>query len=193
MAEPESHQDAERAAVADGAGAARRATGFPRILDVEIDARTPWARKHVASIRQAYARAPFLDATCRSSRSCCSATWERLVDLDLACAALMARWFGLRTRIERSSALGIGGERSERLVNICRHFGASTYVSGDAAAGLSRRRRCSSGTASPSSGSATRIRPIRSSTATFVPYLSALDLLFNCGDEAPLIAFGGIR
>ena len=27
----------------------------------------------------------------------------------------------------------------------------------------------------------------------FVPYLSALDLLLNCGDEAPLIAFPGIR
>ena len=34
--------------------------GFPRIIDVEIDGRTPWARKHVASVRQAYARAPFL-------------------------------------------------------------------------------------------------------------------------------------
>jgi hypothetical protein len=27
----------------------------------------------------------------------------------------------------------------------------------------------------------------------FVSHLSALDLLLNCGDEAPLIAFGGIR
>src|SRR4029450_8855945 len=32
----------------------------PRILDVAIDARTNWARKHVASIRQAYAAAPFV-------------------------------------------------------------------------------------------------------------------------------------
>ena len=32
---------------------------LPRILDVVIDGRTTWARKHVMSIRQAYARAPF--------------------------------------------------------------------------------------------------------------------------------------
>ena len=27
----------------------------------------------------------------------------------------------------------------------------------------------------------------------FVPYLSMLDLLLNCGDEAPLIASGGMQ
>src|SRR2546428_2852818 len=35
--------------------------GQPSILQVEIDARVPWARKHLASIRQAYAAAPFLE------------------------------------------------------------------------------------------------------------------------------------
>ena len=30
-------------------------------VDVEIDRRSPWARKHVATLRHYYARAPFLD------------------------------------------------------------------------------------------------------------------------------------
>jgi WbqC-like protein len=181
--------------------------GLPRIRDVEIDARTPWARKHVASLRQAYARAPFLGSYLPALEELLERPWERLVDLDIACADLMAEWFGLhpttaqqtrgrdpgrRPRIERSSGLGIGGERSERLVKICRHFGASTYVSGDAAAGyldvgLFERN-----------GIAVEwqryIHPTYPQLhGVFVPHLSALDLLFNCGEEAPLIAFAAIR
>ena len=167
--------------------------GFPKILDVDIDGRTPWARKHVGSLRQAYARAPFLSRYLPALEDLLLRKWERLVDLDVACADLMASGFGLpRPRIERSSALGIGGERSERLVNICRHFGASTYVSGDAAeayldVGLFERN-----------GIAVEWQRYTHPTypqlhGEFVPYLSALDLLFNCGEEAPLIAFGAMR
>ena len=76
-------------------------------------------------------------------------------------------------------------------MNICRHFGASTYVSGDSARGLPRRRGCSRRTASRSSGSDYAHPTYPQLHGDFVPYLSALDLLLNCGDEAPLIAFGG--
>jgi hypothetical protein len=166
--------------------------GFPRIIDVEIDNRTPWARKHVATLRQAYARAPFLRQYLPELEDLLQRRWDRLVDLDLACAAMIAGWLGLRPRFERSSALHIGGERSARLVDICRRFGAATYVSGDAAEAyldvdLFRR-----------SGMAVEWQRYAHPTypqlhGDFVPYLSAIDLLFNCGDESPLIAFGAIR
>ena len=162
------------------------------MLDVEIDGRTPWARKHLASVRQAYARAPFLGRYLPALEELLQRKWERIVDLDVACADLMAHWFGLQRRIERSSGLGIGGERSERLVNICRHFGASRYLSGAAAeayldVGLFER----SGILVEWQRYAHPVYP--QLHGEFVPYLSALDLLFNCGDDAPLIAFGGIR
>ena len=117
--------------------------------------------------------------------------WQRLVDLDLACAALMAEWLGLSARIERSSALGIAGERSERLVNICRHFGASTYVSGDAAASyLDVPLLDAHGIAVQWQGYVHPTYPQQH--GEFVPYLSALDLLLNCGDESRRIAFAGL-
>ena len=158
--------------------------GFPKILDVEIDGRTPWARKHVASLRQAYARAPFLSRYLPALEELLLRKWERLVDLDLACADLMASGFGLlRPRIERSSVLGIGGERSERLVNICRYFGASAYLD----VGLFERNGI------PVEWQRYTHPTYPQLHGEFVPYLSALDLLFNCGEEAPLIAFGAMR
>lgn len=166
--------------------------GCPRIVDVEIDGRTPWARKHVASIRQAYARSPFLARYLPPLEELLERKWERLVDLDIACAAQMAEWLGLDRRIERSSALGIAGVRSERLVNICRHFGASCYVSGDAAreyldVALFERH----GIRVEWQRYAHPVYP--QLHGEFVPYLSALDLLLNCGERAPLIAFAGMQ
>jgi hypothetical protein len=170
----------------------RHSGGPPSILDVEIDARTPWARKHVASIQQAYARAPFLSRYLPALEEVLQRKWERLVDLDIACAALIAEWLGLTRRIERASTLSIDGDRSQRLVNLCRHFGATRYVSGDSArtyldVGLFERQ-----------GIQVEwqhyVHPTYAQLhGAFVPYLSAIDLLLNCGDEAPLIAFGAMQ
>ena len=165
---------------------------FLRILDVEIDARTPWARKHVSSIRQAYARAPFLSTYLPVLEELLQRKWERLVDLDIECAGLMAEWFGLRRRIERSSALGVAGDRSERLVHLCRRFGATRYLSGDAA------RDYLDVPLFERNGIRVEWEEYVHPTypqlhGEFIPYLSALDLLLNCGDEAPLIAFDGMH
>jgi hypothetical protein len=157
--------------------------GLPRIVDVEIDGRTPWARKHFQSIRQAYAAAPFLRKYAPELEDLLQRKWERLIDLDVAMADLLAGWLGLQPRIERSSALGIDGERSERLVRICRHFGATTYLSGDAAhdyldMALFRQH----GIAVEWQRFSHPVYP--QLHGEFVPYLSAIDLLLNCGDES---------
>jgi hypothetical protein len=166
--------------------------GFQTILNVEIDVRTPWARKHVSSIRQAYARAPFVTRYLPALEELLERKWERLVDLDIALAALMAQWFGLQRRIERSSTLGIEGSRSERLVNICRRFGATKYLSGDAAQNyLDTALFVQHGVRVEWQQYVHPAYP--QLHGEFVPYLSALDLLLNCGDDAPLIAFGAMH
>jgi hypothetical protein len=166
--------------------------GQPRTIDVEIDSRTPWARKHAATIGQAYARAPFFECFMQALDELLQRKWERLVDLDLACAELIAGWLGIHTRVERSSALGIDGRQSERLVRICQHFSATTYLSGDAASDYLDVRLFER------HGIAVEWQRFQHPTypqlhGPFVPYLSALDLLFNCGPEAALIAFGAVR
>jgi len=165
---------------------------LPRIVDVEIDSRTPWARKHIESIRQAYSRAPHLSRYLPPLEELLQRKWDRLVDLDLACVSLMAGWFGLARRVERSSMLGITAERSERLVAICRHFGASRYVSGDAAQSyldVPLFERAGIQVEWQQYGHPTYPQL----HGEFVPNLSALDLILNCGDDAPLIAFGAMQ
>jgi WbqC-like protein family len=155
----------------------------PRILDVAIDARTNWARKHVASIRQAYAAAPFVKQYVPALEQVLTRSWDRIVDLDLAVTALMAEWLGVRPRIERASLLGIDGGQSERLVNICRHFGATRYLSGSAARDyLDVALFESNGIAVEWQDFTHPVYP--QLHGAFLPYMSALDLILNCGPES---------
>jgi hypothetical protein len=166
--------------------------GRPRILEVEIDYAKPWARKHVQSIRQAYARASHLERYMPALEEVLEKPWERLVDLDMACVDLMAEWLGLRRPLERSSALGITGDQSERLVNICRHFGASRYLSGDVARDyldvpLFERNGITVEWQQFVHPEYPQLH------GPFAPYMSTLDLLFNCGDEAAAVLASAAR
>jgi hypothetical protein len=161
----------------------------PRILDVAIDARTNWAKKHVASIRQAYAGAPFVKRYGAALEELLMRPWEQLVDLDIAVAGLLAEWLGVRRRIERASELRIEGEQTERLVNICRHFGASAYLSGSAA------REYLDVSLFERDGIRVEwqdfTHPVYPQLhGDFVPYMSAIDLVLNCGERATDIVQG---
>ncbi len=155
----------------------------PRILEVEIDNRAPWARKHVGTIRQFYGRAPHLNRYLPELEELLHQRWERLVDLDLAVIELMCRWLGLRRPTPRSSELGIEGYQSERLVKLCLHFDAKCYLTGSAAkdyldVDLFAQREI-----------AVEWQDYQHPTypqqhGEFAPYLSALDLILNCGDES---------
>ncbi len=103
------------------------------IHDVMIDNRQPWRHKHVSSIEQWYARAPFVSAMLPRLREIIEQPWERLVDLDIAIVDWMARELGIDTPRHRSSELGISGDRNSRLINLCQRFGATHYLSGDSA------------------------------------------------------------
>lgn len=160
--------------------------GLPRILDVEIDSRMPWARKHLGSIRQFYARAPFLRAYLPELEEMLERPWEHLVDLDIALATRMAAWLGVSRPVVRSSELGIRGERSERLLHLCQHVGATVYLSGNAAKSyLDVELFARHGIAVEWQDFAHPSYP--QLHGEFVPYLSALDLLLNCGEESAAI------
>jgi len=163
------------------------------LIDIEIDNRQPWPRKHLGTIRQFYASAPHLKRYLPELEELLRGTkWERLCDLDLAVIKLMCNWLGLERDTRRSSELKIDGDRSERLVNFCLHAGANRYLSGNSAQSyldveLFARH-----------GIEVEWQDYKHPTyaqqhGDFVPYLSTLDLLLNCGDDSLQIISKGSR
>lgn len=164
-----------------------------RLIDTEIDNRQPWARKHLGTIRQFYANAPHLKRYFPELEALLLGTkWERLCDLDLAVIKLLCRWLNLERKTLRSSEFSIHSDRSERLVKFCLDAGADRYLSGNAAQSyldveLFARH-----------GIEIEWQDYRHPTylqqhGDFVPYLSTLDLLLNCGDESLQIISKGSR
>jgi hypothetical protein len=160
-----------------------------RIMDVEINNDPPWPKKHLASIWQSYAKAPFRDRYYPELEAVLKAPHHSLAELDIAIVELMCRWLGIERRLERSSRLGIGGEQSSRLLNLCKHFGADRYVSGDAAKDyldvpLFEDNGVQVEWQSYQHPSYQQLH------GDFVPYLSTLDLIFNMGPESLSIIQG---
>ena len=161
------------------------------LIDTEIDNRQPWARKHIGTIRQFYAGASHLKRYLPELEELLLGTnWLRLCDLDLAVIKLMCRWLGLKRDTMRSSELMIEGDRSERLVNFCRHFGADRYLSGNAAQtylDVELFARYEIEVVWQNYQHPTYPQQ----HGAFTPFLSALDLLLNCGEESARIISAG--
>jgi hypothetical protein len=153
------------------------------ILEVEIDDRQDWRRKHLASIGQLYARAPFLPTLLPRLQGVLGEPYARLVDLDLALAGWLATELGIDTACHRASKLGIGGERNDRLLNLCRHFGATRYLSGNAAKDyLDIPRFAAAGIEVVWHDYAHPTYP--QLHGAFASHLSVLDLLLNIGADS---------
>lgn len=160
-----------------------------KICDVEIDNRQPWARKHIASIAQNYARSPYLPDYLPQLEALLTQRWDALADLDIAVAGLLCDWFKINKPILRSSTHSVGGEQSSRLFNYCRHFGADRYLTGNAAKtyldlDLFERQGVHVEWQ-------TYLHPVYPQLhGEFMPYLSALDLLLNAGPQSASILKG---
>jgi len=134
----------------------------------------------LSTISQLYAHAPFMHAILPALRAIIERPWPRLVDLDLALIDWLAAQIGISTPCHRASQLDIGGDRIERLLKLCKHFGASRYISGNAARDyLDVTRFAAAGVEVAWHDYA---HPIYAQQhGEFVPYLSVLDLVLNAG------------
>lgn len=163
------------------------------IRDVKIDNRQNWKKKHFSSIRQNYRRAPYFESYIGMFEDGYSREWELLADLDLFFIERLLSCLGLDDRmLVRSSGLDVGEGQHERLISICRAFGADTFYEGAAGRSyldeeLFRRNGI-------------RIEfqdyrhPVyRQLYGEFVPYLSVIDLLFNHGEGSLAVLTGGSR
>lgn len=153
------------------------------ICEVKIDNRQSWRKKHLVSICQAYARAPFLEAILAPLTEIIERPQIRLVDLDLAIIHWIADKLGITTPCFRSSTLDIGGDRNERLLRLCDHFKATIYLSGNAARSyLDVERFAAEGVSVEWQD---YIHPTYPQLhGDFVPYMSILDLMMNVAPGA---------
>ena len=104
--------------------------GQPLISVAEIDAGQNWKDKHWRSISQQYAHAPFFSNYREELHTLYMQNWVRLNPLLLETTAWIKRQLGLKTNCIQSSDLPVVGCKSQLILELCIHVGATKYISG---------------------------------------------------------------
>lgn len=100
------------------------------IKEVLIDNQKDWKREHWSALLQNYESAPYFKDYAGFFEAVFERDWKFIVELDIYLIRQIVELLGLKTKIERSSLLDVPGQRTARLVNLCKKLGGTTYLSG---------------------------------------------------------------
>ena len=105
--------------------------GIP-IHQVRIDWSKPWAKDHLKSLTFAYAKAPYFYHYLPLLNGFYQRRDEFLVTFTIDFTVALVRELGIaHTRFMRSLEIpGIDGQKTDRLIQILTHVGATHYISG---------------------------------------------------------------
>jgi hypothetical protein len=159
---------------------------FEQSID-QVEIEKPWADKHWRAIELAYKRTPYFEQLAPTVRGWYETADKqaRLTDVNAIFLHGIAKLLGLKTRIVRDDAYPAQGVKTERLLGIVRAAGADRYLSGPSARTyLDEALLASSGIATEwmSYNDYPEYPQLHGS---FEHGVTAIDLLFNTGLEAP--------
>lgn len=140
----------------------------------------PQRQAHLARIAQAYRRAPCFDAVFPLVESIMAFEDDRVASFNAHLVSRLAAHLGLRCRLRLGSEFDNpdGDRAQQRILQICRRLGATTYLNAIGGTGLYQEA------AFADVGIALRFlqpvsRPYPQASPSFVPFLSILDVLMN--------------
>jgi len=164
---------------------------FPqRIDEVAIDKRKGWQRKHINSLEINYSSAPYFSRYFPQIKKIIESEFIYLKDLNIALIMEIMSILGMEKKTAISSGLGeLPEDPDERLISICAHFGADTYIAG--AGGRNYMNLEKYEEAGIKVFFQEYEHPVyRQQYGGFLSHLSVVDLLFNCGPESLSIIKG---
>jgi len=149
-----------------------------------------WKKTHLKTLRVNYGRAPHFHPHFDRIEEILLQP-RPFVEMNVALIRYFLSQLGIDTPLYRLSELPeVTGRKSELIVNICRHFGADVYLSGQGARKYNDEALFAANDIRLAYQEFT-CPPYPQLFGEFVPDLSIVDLLFNCGPESGAILLGG--
>jgi hypothetical protein len=151
-----------------------------RIVDV------PWAPRHSQTLDANYRRTPYYESYSKGLEAILLKPWTHLASLNEALIGLLARWLNIPTKIVRASDLSVPPttDPTSRLIDLVRAVGGDTYISGQGGheyldEGQFKDIRLEYDEFVPT--------PYPQPFGDFIPNLSVVDAVFNCGESVKLL------
>jgi WbqC-like protein family len=155
------------------------------IREIEIDD-PAWARAHWQQLEQNYAKAPHFEAVAIWLKPLyLEQVYTHLSVLNRAFLERICTFLGITTRITSSSDYMLVEGKTERLADICRQAGATEYVSGPAARDYVVESCFAELGITLSWFDYSGYPHYPQLWGEFTHGVTILDLLFNCGIDAP--------
>lgn len=102
------------------------------VNQTKIDYRSNWIRKQLQLIYDSYHRCPFFEDIYQILRQSLNSKYDTISELDISLNQAICQYIGINTRFVKSSDYNFEGSNEERVLNICKFFGADIYLSGPA-------------------------------------------------------------
>lgn len=153
------------------------------ICETPIDRSQGWEIKHMRLLQRWYGKTPFFPTYRDELSSILGRPFETISELNICLCRWIMGKLGIKTPLRLSSEFSPRGTKTERLVDLLRKAGATSYLSGPAARDyLDEALLRKSGFSLEYKGYLYRDYP--QPWGDFAGGVTALDLLFNAGPEA---------
>jgi hypothetical protein len=169
----------------------KKGLGLQKINAVRIYHDGRWAKKHLQSLKNAYIRAPYFREHLNFLEDLFSTKFEKLIHLNLKIIRYLMQQLQVDTNVVLSSELGIHTKGDKLLLEICSKLGASQFL-----VQKSAKKYINSDWLSAAGVKLSDFKPpspvYPQLWGDFIPNLSALDLVLNCGPKARDIMIAGL-
>jgi hypothetical protein len=160
----------------------KKGLGLQRINDVRICHEGRWARKHLAGLKAAYSKSPFLEDHLTFWEKIFSDKIERLIDINLRIIRHLMEYLQIPTRIQLLSELAIEANEPQLSLKVCQELGASHFLAqAGAKKYLDKEGFQKAGIKLNFFNPRPPVYP--QLWGPFIPNLSAFDMIFNCGPK----------
>lgn len=139
-----------------------------------------WKDKHLKTLQMNYSKADYFKDIFPAFSEVIMQKYQSLAELNMAINRFICEGFGIHTKILKSSDMDISTLREERVIDICKAVGADEYLSGNGARVYQSEENFNQNGLKLTYMS---YQPIeyKQLWKEFLPCMSVLDYLFNCG------------
>lgn len=156
-----------------------------KINEVEIDNKIFWRKDHLKSIKVNYQKTKFFKEFYPYVESLLSKEYKKLVEVNVESIKMLMDYLGIKKEIVFSSQLQVEGEKTKRLVNICKKLSCDVYISGIGAKDYLDISEFEKNNIKVVFQNYT-VPEYPQMFGKFIPNLSIIDMIFNVGKEKTL-------
>jgi hypothetical protein len=156
---------------------------FQKIKDTVV-ADHEWSKEHWRSIVHNYSRAKYFSEHKALFEELYSGSEDKLSRINYRFITAICRMLGISTAISWSMDYHLSGEKTERLVDLCRQAGAANYISGPSAKAYLDEELFRLQGIAVSYMDYSGYPEYRQLYPPFEPAVSIIDLIFNAGPDA---------